>query len=176
MTTAENRSDRVEETIRREGPALLAYFERRVEVREDAADLLADTLLVLWRRAESLPSDPENVRMWLCGVARNTLSSYRRGRRRHLELAERMRSELASAPAPSVPSSSLDLSEALDRLNRLDREIVVLAAWDGFTLAEIARHLRMRPTTVRSRYSRARAKLRATLDSTDSVESEQTSG
>ncbi|KJQ55265.1 RNA polymerase sigma factor [Microbacterium sp. SA39] len=40
---------------------------------------------------------------------------------------------------------------------------VLATAWDGFSLAEAAKILGKKPATVRSRYSRARAKLRADL-------------
>jgi RNA polymerase sigma-70 factor (ECF subfamily) len=157
---------RVDAVVRREASQLLAYFERRVEFQEEAADLLADTLLVVWRRSDVLPRDDEQARMWLYGVARNIVLGYRRGARRRSDLGERLRDEIAIQQLDMSELRS-DLLQALDTLSGLDREIVILAAWDGFTQAEIAKHLRMRPATVRSRYSRARARLRKTLRETD---------
>jgi RNA polymerase sigma-70 factor (ECF subfamily) len=157
---------RVDAVVRREAPQLLAYFERRVEFQEEAADLLSDTLLVVWRRSDALPRDDEQARMWMYGVARNVVLGYRRGERRRSNLGERLREEIATQQLEATELRS-DLLQALDALSGLDREIVILAAWDGFTQAEIAKHLRMRPATVRSRYSRARARLRKTLRETD---------
>jgi DNA-directed RNA polymerase specialized sigma24 family protein len=79
----------------REAPRLLSYFERRVGVREDAADLLGETLLVLWRRSSDIPASDIEAAMWLFGVARRVLAGHRRGGKRRLALAERLRNELA---------------------------------------------------------------------------------
>ena len=160
--TNDDHTARVDAVVRREASQLLAYFERRVEFQEEAADLLSDTLLVVWRRSDALPRDDEQARMWLYGVARNIVLGYRRGARRRSNLGERLREEIATQQLDWAELRS-DLAEALDTLNGLDREIVILAAWDGFTHVEIAKHLRMRPGTVRSRYARARARLRKTL-------------
>jgi RNA polymerase sigma-70 factor (ECF subfamily) len=157
---------RIDAVVRREASQLLAYFERRVEFQEEAADLLSDTLLVVWRRSDALPHDDEQARMWLYGVARNVVLGYRRGVRRRSNLGERLRGEIATQQL-DVTELRSHLMEALDTLSELDREIVILAAWDGFTQAEIAKHLRMRPATIRSRYSRARARLRKTLREPD---------
>jgi len=50
---------------------LLAFFVRRAESPEDAAVLLGDALLIIWRWADSIPSDDLQARMWMFGVARN---------------------------------------------------------------------------------------------------------
>jgi len=153
---------RATELVRAEAPALFAYFQRRVEVAEDAADLVSETLVVIWRRIDALPPDPLEARMWLFGVARRVLSTYRRGRRRHHALAERLRAELAGS-SPSAGSAHPDLADALTALRARDRELILLVHQDGFTLAEVARLLGGRPATIRSRYQRARARLRSEL-------------
>lgn len=151
---------RAESVIRREAPALLAYFERRAP-HSDAQDLLGEALLVAWRRAPSLPADDQAARMWLFGVARRVLSTYRRGNARRQALVERLRVEGASAP--TTTSFDPEIAAALAELAPLDSEIIRLLHWDGFTLAEIAEHLGRPAGTIRSRYSRARAALREKL-------------
>jgi hypothetical protein len=51
---------------------LLAYALRRVAEPSDAADVVADTYLVAWRRLDQVPADAE--RPWLFGVARKVLA------------------------------------------------------------------------------------------------------
>ena len=154
MTTAR----RVADLAEREAAALLAYFERRVEPREDAADLVGETLLVLWRRARHVPTDETQARMWLFGVARRVLSTHRRGRRRRLALADRLRAELAVA---DMPSDALvrDVRAAVGALPERDRELVALVHWEGFALTEAAGILGIRPGAARMRYARARERL-----------------
>lgn len=152
---------RVERLVRREAPALLAYFERRVPLA-DAPDLLGETLLVIWRRADSLPDEDQAARMWFFGIARHILATGRRGNVRRQALVDRLRAEAQTAP-PAAPSPDIELASALAVLSPSDLEIVRLVHWDGFNLAEVAKLLGRPAGTIRSRYSRARASLRSAL-------------
>lgn len=49
--------DRISAVVESHAPDLLAFFMRRVATAEDAADLLGEALLVIWRRAGSIPAD-----------------------------------------------------------------------------------------------------------------------
>jgi RNA polymerase sigma-70 factor, ECF subfamily len=148
----------------REAPALLAYFTRRLEHAEDAADLLSDTLIVAWRKSRQLPSDPTRARMWLYGVARNVLATHRRGSTRRNALAARLRDELAHRANDDTDHRNRDtVRSAVAQLNATDQEIVGLVYWEGFSLEQVARIMSMRPATVRSRHARARTRLRELL-------------
>jgi RNA polymerase sigma-70 factor (ECF subfamily) len=142
-------------------PDLLAYFVRRVDTREDAADLLSETLTVLVRRARDIPADDVEARLWTYGVARKVLGTHRRTLRRRGALLERLRGELHVASTSAPPSEAADLiNAALQDLDPIDQEIIRLVHWDGFTQAEVARVLERPEGTVRSRYARARARLK----------------
>ncbi|MEV7692319.1 sigma-70 family RNA polymerase sigma factor [Microbacterium sp. NPDC089189] len=150
--------------VRRESGALLDYFVRRTPVREDAADLLGETLVVVWRKARSLPVDPTEARMWMFGIARRVLSQNHRSGTRRRALAERLADHLRSSGAPSDDDHP-DVREAIARLEEIDQEIIRLVYWDGFSLVEAARVLKMNAATVRSRHARARARLQTALGS-----------
>jgi RNA polymerase sigma-70 factor, ECF subfamily len=68
---------------------LLAYAVRRVADPADAADIVAETFLVAWRRLDEVPPD-EQARPWLFGVARRVLANYYRGEHRRHALGERL--------------------------------------------------------------------------------------
>jgi RNA polymerase sigma-70 factor (ECF subfamily) len=165
---------RVEALVRAETPRLLGYFARRVVPRTDAADLLGETLLVLWRRADSLPEDPEQARMWMYGVARRVLATHRRGASRRSALGDRLRGELSldggtagidGSSAAEPADDRLDaVRAALERLSASDRDLIALVHWDGFTVAEASRLLHLRLSTGRSRYHRARNRLKAEIE------------
>ncbi|MFD0759502.1 RNA polymerase sigma factor [Arthrobacter ulcerisalmonis] len=97
----EIRTARVENATREHAPALLAYFARRVDQPHDAADLLAETLLVLWRRASALPVEDTEVRPWMFGIGRNVLMHYRRRALRQRAISDKLRSILSATPAPA---------------------------------------------------------------------------
>ena len=155
----------VETAVRHHSPALTAYFARRVHPSHEAADLLAETLLVLWRRAASIPKNVDQVRPWMFGIARNVLMHHYRGQVRQETLSARLRNILATTPHPGFSASPEfdELHIALEMLDPLDREIIGLLHWDGFSLVEIAVILRKNESTVRSRYHRARKFLQVQL-------------
>jgi RNA polymerase sigma-70 factor (ECF subfamily) len=165
---------RVERLVRTESGNLLAYFSRRVSPQADAADLLGDTLLVLWRRARSIPDNDDEGRMWMFGIARNVLVTHRRGLSRRLALADRLRDEMSILPSSGALDGKLQASLDDDRLEAVvsaiaglsasDREIIMLVHFDGFTLVDAGRLLRLRATTARSRYHRARNRLREIVE------------
>jgi len=141
---------------------LLAYALRRVERPEDAADVVAETFLVAWRRIDAVPPGDE-ARLWLYGVARRQLANHRRGQLRRTRLADRLRRELpvalASARAPEDHRVAA-VHAALARLDEEDREILRLTSWEDLTPAQIATVLGIPGVTVRSRLHRARKRLR----------------
>ena len=84
---------------------VLGYALRRVEDREDAADVVAETFGVAWRRIDEVPAGVEG-RLWLFGVARRVLSNQRRGALRRRRLADRMREQLRLTPDPGRRTTS----------------------------------------------------------------------
>lgn len=111
-------------------PALLGYAVRRVTAPEDAADIVAETYLVAWRRLDDLPGDGQD-RPWLFGVARNVLANYYRSERRRSALTVRLRETLANdLPQATVEPSTL--GSAMARLSDDDRELLRLVAWEAW--------------------------------------------
>jgi RNA polymerase sigma factor (sigma-70 family) len=144
---------------------LLAYVLRRVDRAEDAADVVAETFLVAWRRLDKVPAGDE-ARLWLYGVARRQLANQRRGQLRRSRLADRLRAELpvtvAGARSPEDHRIAA-VRAALARLEEEDREILRLTSWEGLTPSEIAAVMGVPGVTVRSRLHRARKRLRSEL-------------
>lgn len=148
--------------LRKDGADLLAYFERRVEPRDDAADLLAETMLQAWRRRESAPRDATEIRMWLFGIARNVLANHRRSGRRRVALASKLRGHLNRSVTPSE-EDALVVRDAVERLDPEQRELVKLINWEGFTVKEAATILGLNPSTARGWYASAKQELRTAL-------------
>ncbi|MEO5535279.1 MAG: RNA polymerase sigma factor [Pseudolysinimonas sp.] len=157
----EGNEERIETALLPLMPRLHSYFNFRMRDPGDAADALAETLVVLWRRHRDIPDDPAKFDPWVFGIARRVLANARRGRRRHEALTAELRSW---APATSrQPTVDIDLRRALKELKEHDRELVLLVGRDGFTLVEAAQILKVKPEAARARYSRARRALREIL-------------
>ena len=163
MRTPEPAADHLTRLVEHSGADVLAYFERRGRDREDAADLLGETLLVAWRRAEIVPRDETQARMWLFGVARGVLSNHSRGVRRRLRLADALRERLATAHGESRGDREDALVAAIEELPEDLAELVRLVHWDGFTLVEAATLTGVPASTARGRYARARELLYRSL-------------
>lgn len=144
--------------------AVLGFALRRTDRPDDAADVTADTFLVVWRRLAHVPTG-EETRPWLYGVARRVLANHRRGDRRRSSLGDRLRRELAA----TVPDASddvvqrADVTAAMRRLSARDQEVLELHLWEGLEPREIAEVLGLASVVVRPRLSRARARLRDLL-------------
>jgi RNA polymerase sigma-70 factor (ECF subfamily) len=139
---------------------LLRYALRRVDQPEDAADAVAETWTVAWRRREDLPPAGEQ-RLWLFGVARKALANQRRGRLRQSRVADRLRGELSHWQ----PEAGTDpaVGQALRRLRPADRDVLVMHAWEDLTSDQIASVLGCSNAAARVRLHRARKRLRNAL-------------
>jgi RNA polymerase sigma-70 factor (ECF subfamily) len=160
---AEDPADRFRRLFAANERELLAYVLRRVDRAEDAADVVAETFLVAWRRLDKVPPGDE-ARLWLYGVARRQLANQRRGQLRRSRLADRLRAELPAAVASARNPDDHRVAAvraALARLDEEDREILRLTSWEGLTPSEVAAVIGVPAVTVRSRLHRARKRLRA---------------
>lgn len=159
------RSERFEELFRRTRGDLLRYLVRRAGNPDEAADLLAETYLIAWRRLDALPAGDE-ARLWLYGVARNLLRKRASRSRTADALVERLAVELRAAQQAHEAAADVRTHRvvaALAQLGEQDREILTLTAWEGLTPREIAAVVGMSPNRVRVRLHRARARLGARL-------------
>ncbi len=142
---------------------VLGYLLRRTQNTDDAADVFAETFLAAWRRLDDLPAGPE-ARLWLYGAARRTLANHRRGQRRRLALADRLRADLSLSYQPPDPGGELaEISAAFGKLPEPDRELLALAAWEGLDPGQIAAVLGCSRNAARIRLHRARRRLAAEL-------------
>jgi RNA polymerase sigma-70 factor (ECF subfamily) len=158
----EARRERFEAVARTLVDPLRRYLARRTDAAT-ADDVLAETLLVCWRRLDELPEDPLP---WCYGVARHCLANAQRGVRRQQRLASRIAAvdpPAATAPGPAGDGGDPDLDEALAALREDDAELLRLWAWEQLAPSEIAEVLGVTPNAASIRLHRARGKLRDQL-------------
>ncbi len=158
----ENREARFRMLFEAGRSRLGSYTLRRTASPEDAADILAETFLIAWRRLEDVPEGEAGV-LWLYATARHLLANQRRGQQRERLLVERLASELGKAVAQTDPidHSSLDAARVLASLSAEDREILMLAGWEGLDSREIGAVLGCSAVAARIRLHRARGRMTA---------------
>jgi RNA polymerase sigma-70 factor, ECF subfamily len=133
--------------------AVTAYARRRGHPDAEAA--AAEVMTIAWRRLADVPRD--DPRPWLFATARNIV------------LADRRRTRAVSAPVDIASETEVleldaELEAALRALSHVDREALLLVAWEDLTPSQAARSLGLNPTAFRVRLLRARRRLRAKLD------------
>ena len=131
----------------------LAYAQTRS--RHDADDVFQDVFLQVVRRCPQFDSEAHE-KAWLIRVTLNRLKSHWRAAwRRHVVPLD------DCIPFPAPEDSALD--EALRRLAPKYRAAVHLYYYEGYSAEEIARMSGEKPSTIRTRLTRARAQLRDLL-------------
>jgi RNA polymerase sigma factor (sigma-70 family) len=154
------RRERFEHLYRSNYEAILGYVRRRTGP-DEAADVLAETFLVAWRRLETVP-DGEAARLWLYGTARRVLANHERARRRRRRLDARLRAVAHGGWAPSESRGAL--AAAFERMSARDRELLSLAGWEGLDAKQIGTVLGCSANAARIRLHRARRRFAAELE------------
>lgn len=111
------------------GPAVPGYLVRRVDPRDDAADVYQQVLTITWQKLRVVPRDEREAFAWVIGVARRCLSNHRRSGVRRGALTDKLRGKLALALRTPDDQSARAADELLDQLNHEDRELVTLVHW-----------------------------------------------
>ncbi|GAA2431243.1 hypothetical protein GCM10010191_51210 [Actinomadura vinacea] len=161
----DERSARFEELYAAHLGHVTGYVRRRTDDPDDAADVIAETFLVAWRRLDDVPRG-DAARFYLYGVARRTLANQRRGERRRRDLTARIGQDLAAdlaaaaAPDPARP----EIGAAFRALAEADRELLGLAGWEGLDNGQIAAVLGVSRNAVRIRLHRARRRFARQLE------------
>jgi RNA polymerase sigma-70 factor (ECF subfamily) len=155
-----------------------------------AADVVQETFLALWNKAESFDPSRGSLIAWLSTIARNRTVDHLRAAGRRLAPApfsaydwadategagmdwlERT-GELVGAAVPDPePESVLESKETreaiaagLAALGSRERQVILLAYQEGLTQSEIAARLGWPIGTVKTRMRRAHRQLRVVLD------------
>ncbi|RQX18663.1 RNA polymerase subunit sigma [Micromonospora ureilytica] len=137
-----------------------------------AEDVMAATYLQAWRSRERVTEEGGSLRPWLLGIATNEARNHIRSNRRYRRVAAALLAYDFTVPdhADEV-AGRLDDSrriaaaiDALARLRRAEREVLTLCLWEGLDYESAAEALGVPVGTVRSRLSRARARLRTLVD------------
>ncbi|MEV7794096.1 sigma-70 family RNA polymerase sigma factor [Streptomyces sp. NPDC087512] len=126
--------------------------------RQVADEVVSETFTVAWRRIGDIPQPPLP---WLLGVARNVLRDAGRAEVRRASLAAELRdwTDAVEGDIADDVTDRMALRNALASLGEEDREVLILAAWQGLTPREAARVVGCTAATMRVRLHRARRRL-----------------
>lgn len=139
---------------------LFGFFRRRVTDPSLAEELTQETFIAVLRGIDRY-QPAALFRTWLYAIAYRILRSHRR----KAFFRAGFSSPLPIVDHPVKASIETDalIREALGKLDRIDREILLLREFEELSYVEIATVLRTPVNTVRSRLCRARTALRDLL-------------
>lgn len=154
----------------RYGGTLLALGTRVLSSRRDAEDITHDVFLEVWRRASSYDPARASVRAWLLLIMRSRSLDRRRsaGFAWTQPLSHEGEDE-ASHQAESQLEKD-ELRQALTSLSEPQREVLMLAYFEGLSSSEMAERLTLPLGTVKSRMAGALRALRGLLGDDDKTE------
>ena len=144
-------------------PRLRRYARALAGNRDDADDLVQDTLERAWARS-ALWRGVADMRGWLFSIMHNLHVDGARRPRVATQAMDDDTPEIAMAPTQGERLAVLDLQAALDQLPAEQKEVVLLVALEDMAYADIAKTLGIPIGTVMSRLSRGRERLRALMD------------
>lgn len=154
---------------------VVAYVARRTRPLGDQAvaeDVAAEVYLLAWQSVSSSAADaPALTLPWLLATAGNVLRQRVSDDMRRVAQEERAMTDrtetMREAASLTDPADVLAFSEvvarALDRMQPLDRELLLLRVWDELSFAEAAEVLGCSPGAARVRWLRARRRFAVEL-------------
>jgi RNA polymerase sigma-70 factor (ECF subfamily) len=156
------------------GASVLRYATSRVGPIA-GEDVAADTFVEAWRSRHRYDGNIASIEAWLLGIATRVIARQRRAERRWLQMCADTAAATSAAPDPAPdPLDRIDaaarrpeLAASLRRLTIKERDPLLLHLLADLTYDQIAAALRIPVGTVRSRISRARARVAADLEGGD---------
>jgi RNA polymerase sigma-70 factor (ECF subfamily) len=159
--------DRFARLVREHSSAVGNYLRRRLYplTPADLDDLVEETMIVVWRRLDSVPADAELP--WMLGVARNVLRNARRSKNRRSAFEATLPPVPNEASAEEHVIADTSVREALAALSDDDREVLLLNAWDGLDTHALAAILFISTNAAAVRLSRAQGRFRELLSAAE---------
>ena len=155
-------SEAFTELFHRYKQPVYGFFCRRVSDAASAEELTQETFVALLRAAARY--EPRALfRTYLYAIGFKILRAHRRKAAFRAAFLGQRNSTLDPAKKDAT-EASLWVRRAVEKLDPLDREIVMLREFEQLSYAEIADLLQLPPNTVRSRLFRARTALRELLN------------
>jgi RNA polymerase sigma-70 factor, ECF subfamily len=144
-------------------PSLRAFAISLTQNNDRADDLVQETLVKAWDKQSSFQPGT-NLKAWLFTILRNEFYSQMRKRGREVQDSDgTLTASVAIHPGQQGAIDLKDFRKALEQLPEDQREAIVLIGASGFSYEEAAEICGCAVGTIKSRVSRARARLQEIL-------------
>lgn len=138
-----------------------------VKKQEEAEDLLQEIFLLIWKKSATFDTSRDNVYAWLTTLARNRAIDRTRSK------AFRSAQKEVAEPIPEITPSAMDnpldaaimqeragqVQAAMQQIPAEQREVILLAYFEGYSQSQMAEHLGLPLGTVKTRVRQGMKKL-----------------
>lgn len=160
INVALNPSDAVENALNLFGDAVLRLAYSYLKTREDAEDVVQDTLIRLMQ-SEEIFENEEHMKAWMLRVAANLCKDILKSSRRQKEVA--MVEGYEEGVEDEYNTGENDVMKAVMSLPEKYRSVIHLYYFEEYATKEIAVITGKKEATVRSLLKRGREKLESIL-------------
>lgn len=142
---------------------LYRHSYRLVPVAADADDVVAIAFLEAWRRRTAARFVDGSILPWLLVIATNSSRNLSRSARRYQALLTKL--PTGEHGRNHADDTDDEAHASLAKLSLADQQVITLCVLDGYSEREAAEAIGVAPGTVKSRLSRAKARLAKQLES-----------
>jgi RNA polymerase sigma factor (sigma-70 family) len=153
----ERRPEAIDRLLAEHGREIQTVAQVILHDRDEAADVLSETVVTAWEKASSL-RDQDALRPWLLRIATNRALSRRRRSTRLVALDSVLDQE--SPDLRGSAETHVAILEGLALLAPRERAAIALRYLADLPVDEVARAMGTRPNTVKTQLREALAKLR----------------
>ncbi len=147
---------------------VVTYLRRRIPLN-DVEDVLSVVMTRVWQTRDTIPPHLlESPLPWFFGVAHNVVNEYfrssaRRSAHETLMDPSDVTDGAGTADVAEGVAENSRVKAALAQLSDADRDVLLLAAWEGLTTVELASALQVTSAAARVRLHRARTRFAEAL-------------
>ena len=136
------------------------YIRSKINSPQDAEDIAADVFLKVYEKLDSFDESKASLSTWIYTITRNTLTDYYRTRRVFEEVPETREDDFCVEDEICDAEMLETLADALEALDKRERDIIILRFYSGKTLKEIAETMHISYAYVKVLQNKALAALK----------------
>jgi len=141
------------------------FILKNIRDEDNAKDVVQDAFMKMWEKAESI--DAKKAKSYIFTAAYHTMIDFIRKNKRLISEAEVYRPEPSSSRSYSDVNEILE--EALEKLSEVQKAVVVLRDYEGYSYQEIGEIVNLNESQVKVYIYRARLALKKYIGSVETV-------